>query len=189
MEVFVKRDLQAAVRENLSAHTASRHYALERFMAEAAFARGLAKLHGRQDRWGKLVDQASRAVEAAVAAGKLDHIETTVRQAEEILAPIGEVAKTYTLHCVGHGHIDLNWMWSWAETVAVANDTFTTVLRLMDEFPDFCFLQSQAAIYDAVREHNPGLFERIRRRVAEGRWEVAAAPGSRATRTWPPARG
>ena len=85
------------------------------------------------------------------------------------------MAKTYTVHNVGHAHIDMNWMWPWPETVAVTNDTFTTVLRLMDEFPDFRFTQSQASVYEIARRYNPALFERIKARVAEGRWEVAAS--------------
>ncbi|MCK4602287.1 MAG: hypothetical protein KAU28_07460, partial [Phycisphaerae bacterium] len=74
-----------------------------------------------------------------------------------------------------HAHIDMNWQWSWPETVAVTNDTFTTVLKLMDEFPDFCFTQSQGSVYEIARRFNPELFEQIRRRVAEGRWEIVAA--------------
>ena len=91
-----------------------------------------------------------------------------------MLTPIGKVAKTYTCHCVGHAHIDMNWMWSWPETVAVTNDTFTTVLRLMDEYPDFCFSQSQASVYEVIRQYNPALLEPMRERIAEGRWEVNA---------------
>ena len=65
-------------------------------------------------------------------------------------------------------------MWPWPETVAVTNDTFTTVLKLMDEFPDFRFTQSQASVYALTKKYNPELFEQIRKRVAERRWEVAA---------------
>jgi alpha-mannosidase len=68
----------------------------------------------------------------------------------------------------------MNWMWSWPKTVAVTNDTFITVLKLMDEFPDFCFTQSQASVYEIVKKYNPELFAGIKNRVAEGRWEIAA---------------
>jgi hypothetical protein len=65
-------------------------------------------------------------------------IDNAVLEAERILAPIGKAAKEYTIHCVGHAHIDMNWMWSWPETVHTTNDTFATMLKLMDEFPDCC---------------------------------------------------
>jgi alpha-mannosidase len=58
--------------------------------------------------------------------------------------------------------------------VGVTNDTFTTVLTLMDEFPDFRFTQSQASVYALTKQYNPALFEQIKKRVAEGRWEIAA---------------
>ncbi|MEW6755164.1 MAG: glycoside hydrolase family 38 C-terminal domain-containing protein, partial [Candidatus Latescibacterota bacterium] len=72
-------------------------------------------------------------------------------------------------------HIDMNWMWSWPETVAVTVDTFATVLRLMEEYPGFRFSQSQASVYAIVEEHRPDLLEQIARRVREGRWEVTAS--------------
>jgi alpha-mannosidase len=88
---------------------------------------------------------------------------------------MGAAAKGYTLHCVGHAHIDMNWMWSWPETVAVTNDSFLTVLRLMEEYPEFRFSQSQASVYAILERHNPSLLKRIAQRVREGRWEVTAS--------------
>jgi alpha-mannosidase len=144
----------------------------ERIQAELAFAEGLAALHpDRKADWAPLLENARALVESEadpVAA-------SAVAEAEALLAPVGAVAKTYTVHNVGHAHIDMNWMWPWPETVAVTNDTFTTVLRLMDEFPEFRFTQSQASVYDIARRHNPALFERVKARVAEGRWEVVAS--------------
>jgi len=148
----------------------------ERLLAEIQFARGLARLHAEKaEEWGDLVDRATEAVISAVTDAGPGALPDAVRRAEDILAPVAEVAGQYTIHCVGHAHIDMNWMWSWPETVATTNDTFTTVLKLMDEFDDFCFTQSQCSVYEIMERYNPELLERIARRVAEGRWEVAAA--------------
>jgi alpha-mannosidase len=164
-----------ALRDALRAQRALAGRSVERFIAEAEFAEGLARLHPRRaPRWRRLLERAVQAVADAVAAGRLDRIGRAVRQAEEALAPIGKVAKKYTVHCVGHAHIDMNWQWSWQETVATTHDTFEAVLRLMEEFPDFCFTQSQASVYDIARRYDPRQFEQIQARVAEGRWEVAA---------------
>ena len=144
----------------------------ERIRAELAFADGLASLHpDRKAEWAPLLEKARALVGSE--AGPV--VASAVAEAEAVLAPVAAVAKTYTVHNVGHAHIDMNWMWPWPETVAVTNDTFTTVLRLMDEFPDFRFTQSQASVYEIARRYNPALFERIKARVAEGRWEVAAS--------------
>jgi alpha-mannosidase len=146
----------------------------ERIQAELVFAEGLLPLHpDRKTEWGPLLERARALVGTSEVPKPVD--ATAVAGAEAVLAPVAAVAKTYTVHNVGHAHIDMNWMWPWAETVAVANDTFTTVLRLMDEFPDFRFTQSQASVYDIARRYNPALFERIKARVAEGRWEVVAS--------------
>jgi alpha-mannosidase len=148
----------------------------DRIRAEIAFAEGLAPLHpDRRAEWAPLLEKA-RALAGEVREGSLraDDAER-VAEAERVLAPIGAVAKTYVVHNVGHAHIDMNWMWSWPETVAVTVDTFTTVLALMDEFPGFRFTQSQASVYEIVRRHEPALFERIKARVRDGRWEVAAS--------------
>jgi alpha-mannosidase len=55
----------------------------------------------------------------------------------------------------------------------IARDTFRGVLRMMDEVPDFTFVHSQLALYEAVRLHDPETFARIQARIAEGRWIVA----------------
>jgi alpha-mannosidase len=144
----------------------------ERIRAELAVAEGLLSLHpDRKAEWAPLLEKAR-----ALAGSEPGPVAASaVAEAEAVLAPVAAVAKTYTVHNVGHAHIDMNWMWPWSETVAVTNDTFTTVLRLMDEFPEFRFTQSQASVYAIARRYNPALFERIKARVAEGRWEVVAS--------------
>ena len=167
-----RREIEKA----LSVATARMRYELERFLAQARFAEGLCELHpDKAARWKKLIARAGQIVDAVDMGGSIESVRAAVREAEAVMAPIGKAAKTYTVYCVGHAHIDMNWMWSWPETVATTNDTFSTVLRLMDEYPDFCFTQSQASVYAIVQKLNPGMLKRIRRRVKEGRWEVAAS--------------
>lgn len=81
--------------------------------------------------------------------------------------------KSKHVHVVGHAHIDMNWLWTWPETVRSAHDTFRQVIAFMDEFPDFTFLQTQPAAYQAIERIDPPLFARIQQRVQEGRWELA----------------
>jgi alpha-mannosidase len=170
-------DRRERLQRMASSEAARSNSYIERFLSELEFAEGLANLVGKKAAtgWPKLLDQAYEKVAKVVLSGSQDAIEQAVRDAEGILAPVGKVAKTYMIHCAGHGHIDMNWMWSWPETVGVTNDTFLTVLKLMDEFDDFCYTQSQASVYALTREYNPELFARIQRRVKEGRWEVAAS--------------
>lgn len=148
---------------------------LERFTAELNFAHQLRLAHPEfQSEWERCILEAVRTVQARLETGQTD-FETLLALGEALLEPIGRVAKEYTLLCVSHAHIDMNWMWSWPETVSVVNDTFQTMLGLMDEFPGFIYSQSQASTYRLIEKYHPALFEAIRARVREGRWEVTAS--------------
>ena len=168
--------ISSEIRQPLASVTAHLQYEVERFEAQARFAEGLCTLHPQQaEAWQALLGAARLIVQRAIAQGSLEQLRAAVREAEAVLTPLGATAKTYTAHCVGHAHIDMNWMWSWPETVAVTNDTFLTVLKLMEEFPTFRFSQSQASVYAIIARHHPALLERIAQRVREGRWEVTAS--------------
>jgi len=75
------------------------------------------------------------------------------------------------LTATGHAHIDVAWLWTLGQTRRKAGRTWHTVLRLMERFPEFHFTQSQPQLYDFVCEDYPELFDAIKARVAEGRWE------------------
>ncbi len=77
-----------------------------------------------------------------------------------------------TVYFIGHSHIDAAWLWTFTDTMEVVQDTCATVLRLMEEYPDFVFCQSSAQYYRWLEERSPGIFAEIQRRVAEGRWEI-----------------
>jgi alpha-mannosidase len=76
------------------------------------------------------------------------------------------------LIATGHAHIDVAWLWTVAQTQQKARRTFYTVLRLMEQFPDYHFTQSQPQLYEFVRQDDPTLFNEIQRRVEEKRWEL-----------------
>ena len=71
----------------------------------------------------------------------------------------------------GHAHLDVAWLWTLGQTRRKAGRTFYNVLRLMEQFPEYHFTQSQPQVYEFVRQDYPALFEAIAQRVAEGRWE------------------
>lgn len=80
-----------------------------------------------------------------------------------------------SVSCVGHTHIDVAWLWPVRQTREKAQRSFATVLALMDRYPDYKFMSSQCYLYRAVKEEAPELYERIKQRVAEGRWDVEGA--------------
>ena len=107
----------------------------------------------------------------------VEGLAAAVQAAEAEMAPIGEAARKYRIHCVGHGHIDMNWMWSWPETVATTHDTFASVLSLMEQYPDLTYSQSQASVYALVGALlSRHVRARSRSACKEGRWEVTRGP-------------
>ncbi len=76
---------------------------------------------------------------------------------------------------VGHSHLDVVYMWPHREYLRKVGRTHATMLRLMEAHPQFIFAQSQAKIYADMKEHFPHLFEQVKQRITEGRWEPIGA--------------
>lgn len=144
----------------------------QRILAELRYACEVSKVD--QGKWDELIGNAVHALEERVStAGVISAADA--QAAEELLMPMQKAAKRYTVLCVGHAHIDMNWMWRYDETVSITLDTFRTVLKLLKEYPDFCFSQSQASVYEMVEKYDPEMLDDIRHYVAEGRWELSAS--------------
>lgn len=77
-----------------------------------------------------------------------------------------------TVYCVGHTHIDVAWMWTLAVTEDKAVRSFSTVLELMEQYPEYIFMSSQPQLYKYVKKNAPDVYAKIKERVKEGRWEV-----------------
>ncbi|MFN3143918.1 MAG: alpha-mannosidase [Paracoccaceae bacterium] len=77
-----------------------------------------------------------------------------------------------TLHGVGHAHMDVAYLWPMAQIRQKNARTYSNVLRLMERHEDFRFSHTQPQLYAWTEQDHPEIFEGIRARVAEGRWEV-----------------
>ena len=75
----------------------------------------------------------------------------------------------------GHAHIDTAWLWPLRETRRKCSRTFSTMLNLMERYPEFHFSCSQPIQYAWMKEHYPEIFAGIKKRVKEGRWELCGA--------------
>ncbi|KAJ8031740.1 Alpha-mannosidase 2C1 [Holothuria leucospilota] len=76
----------------------------------------------------------------------------------------------FTIHVMGHAHIDTAWLWPYAETVRKCARTWSTALRLMETYPNYTFVCSQAQQFAWVKENYPPLFEKMKEKVKEGRF-------------------
>ena len=73
---------------------------------------------------------------------------------------------------VGHAHIDVAWLWTLSQTRRKVARTFSTALRLMEQYPEYTFTQSQPQLYQYIADDHPEIMAQIKARVAEGRWET-----------------
>lgn len=113
--------------------------------------------------------------------GRLDEAVTVLdAQGLEAVRPVLKriyadfPADAAELDCIltGHAHIDLVWLWPESVGEFKAVHTFSNMLRLMDEYPEFRFGYSQPASYAAVGRRSPRLIERVKTRIREGKWEA-----------------
>ena len=76
---------------------------------------------------------------------------------------------------IGHTHIDVAWLWTISQTREKTARSFSTALSLMEQYPEYKFMSSQPLLYRYVKESRPELYEEIKRRIGENRWEADGA--------------
>jgi len=125
---------------------------------------------GADDAWrGELLRELNRFCNAWDADDR-----ATWLRARAILGPLLEerrnATRTHEITAIGHAHIDTAWLWPLEETLRKCVRTFATQVRLMERYPAYRFACSQAQQYAWIRDRAPGLWARIRERVAAGQW-------------------
>ncbi len=76
---------------------------------------------------------------------------------------------------IGHTHIDCAWKWTLRQTREKVQRSFSTVLELMRRYPEYKFMSSQALLYKNLKEEAPEVYEEVKARIKEGRWECEGA--------------
>jgi alpha-mannosidase len=141
-------------------------FELESFIQELRFATLLDK---------ELTENVSKEFDLKVLEKKPSDVIAEIKKRRGKLSILSEKAKAFKVYLVGHAHIDMNWLWPWTDTVDTIKNTFSTMVKLLDKYPDFHFSQSQAVTYKVVQEKFPELFEAIKRHVKRGNWDVTAS--------------
>ncbi|MBS4205200.1 alpha-mannosidase [Lederbergia citrea] len=93
--------------------------------------------------------------------------EATLEKSKQVLK-----TKQQTLHMIGNAHLDPVWLWQWQEGFQETKATFRSALDRMKEYDDFVFTNSSAANYEWIENNEPEMFEEIKQRIKEGRWEI-----------------
>ncbi|WP_026553690.1 alpha-mannosidase [Arthrobacter sp. 35W] len=114
-----------------------------------------------------------RALEAMMDVMDPDDVAGTAADGREALAGVlasPAHASAHSLVATGHAHIDSAWLWPVRETIRKCARTFSNVLALMDEHPDFVFSCSSAQQLAWIKEFYPELFVRIQAKAAAGQF-------------------
>lgn len=74
----------------------------------------------------------------------------------------------FQLTAVGHCHIDTAWLWPYAETKRKCARSWSTQLRLIERYPNYKFVCSQAQQYSWLKQDYPQLFSEIQAAVKKG---------------------
>nr|WP_231979850.1 alpha-mannosidase [Tessaracoccus coleopterorum] len=73
---------------------------------------------------------------------------------------------------VGHAHIDTAWLWPLRETRRKIVRTFSNVVALADQYPDFRYANSAPQHHAWLKEDSPEVYRRVRGAMDRGQWSV-----------------
>ena len=76
------------------------------------------------------------------------------------------------LYMLCNAHLDPVWLWQRQEGVAEAISTFRVAAKFCEEYDGFVFNHNESVLYEWVEEHEPHLFEKIKKLVKEGKWKI-----------------
>jgi len=76
------------------------------------------------------------------------------------------------IHLIANAHIDPVWLWRWPESVNEVISTCQSVIKLMEKYPKLTFTKGESWGYEWIEKVSPELFEKIKVRVEEKRWEI-----------------
>ena len=119
------------------------------------------------------------AVLEEASTGLTDFSETTLMKVSNMLGNLLDLhphPDNFAVSAIGHSHLDLAWLWPVRETRRKIDRTLSTVLELMDRYPDYIYGCSQPQLLTWVKKDYPGLYNnKLKQKVNEGRIEVQGA--------------
>ncbi|MEE8142694.1 MAG: glycoside hydrolase family 38 C-terminal domain-containing protein, partial [Planctomycetota bacterium] len=138
--------------------------ALERYFRNLRFGSYFVDLLGEEEQERQLFHR--------LLAGDRAGFQKLVQERLAEFKVRGKSLKKDQVFFIGESHINLEWLWPWRETVNICRDTYGQALEFMETYPEFRFTQGIAQSYLWMKDSYPPLFEKIRKRVASGQWEL-----------------
>lgn len=76
---------------------------------------------------------------------------------------------------VGHSHLDIAYYWRRIHAVQKNARTVLIQMRLMDRYPDYQYAHTQPYTYELLEKHYPEIFQELREKIRQGRFEPVGA--------------
>lgn len=90
-----------------------------------------------------------------------------------LAAPLSQPSTSdFVYSAVGHGHLDMAWLWPLRETRRKSARTYVRALNAIERRDDYVYGTSQPQQMAWMKQRHPALFERMRTAVADGRMEL-----------------
>lgn len=160
-------------------YVATCNWEIKNFVRDLRILLSMAQIHQNPFLKARAINMLERVFGEAVLHPTMVDYETViagVRRCNEIMAEMftGQTCgDTYgKVGIVGHSHMDTAWLWPIAETIRKCARTFANALVLMDQYADYKFIQSSVLHTYWMEDKYPAIFEEIKKRQAEGRFEV-----------------
>ena len=109
---------------------------------------------------------------SALRKGNSKALFQSISLSYKISGDLGKYARGFKIFIVGNSHIDVAWLWRIYETMHVARNTFYSVIKNMSEYPELHYAQSSAIMYEWMEKYFPEVFDAIKKKVKEGKWEI-----------------
>ncbi|MCG8452336.1 MAG: hypothetical protein MI717_04030 [Spirochaetales bacterium] len=131
--------------------------------------------------WKTLDEKSPRARRILRGLDDVANLTPLKKHLKEALQITGALIQTpanssaLTAWSVGHAHLDLGWLWPYRETRRKGGRTFSTALRMMEEYPEYIFGASQPQLFEWVKEDYPELYAEVKEAVKRGQMECQGA--------------
>jgi alpha-mannosidase len=114
-----------------------------------------------------------RSLNDVVNTFSLENRETIARCRKLIRDTLGSLngELKHTIVPVGHAHLDTAWLWPIEVTKKKMAHTTATQLGLLERYPEYVFVHSQACQYEWLEKEYPALFLRVKEAIKRGQWE------------------
>lgn len=106
---------------------------------------------------------------------ELTGVEEAKKYIDEVVYANDNYKGSGDVALIAHSHLDIAYYWRRIHAVQKNLRTVLIQLRLMDKYPDFKYTHTQPYVYETLEKYYPDVFNELKEKVANGRFEPVGA--------------